>query len=125
LSFYWDAFGIEWMVREKMVSSSFGGLQALNADTWCWAGKPWALSQAHVSCGDTWHWGCLACALGQTARMAADPGETQGSWVQRQDPVLLGLRQDPRLRGPTSRPNSLGSCNRTQCSWVYIRIQGY
>jgi len=36
LSFYWDAFGIEEMVREKIVSSSFGGLQALNADTWCW-----------------------------------------------------------------------------------------
>jgi len=36
LSFYWDAFGIEGMVREKMISSSFGGLQALNADTWCW-----------------------------------------------------------------------------------------
>jgi hypothetical protein len=89
------------------------------------AGKPWVLSHTHVSCGDTWRWGCLACALGQTRAHGCRPWwdprlmgpmsrpsslrspsgpkaqesyiKTQFSWVLQQDPVLLGLHQDSRL----------------------------
>jgi hypothetical protein len=64
----------------------------------------------------------------------ANPSKTQGSWVQRQDPVLLGPRQDPRLMGPASRPvllgpvsglSTLGSCNRTSALWSGVGIQGW
>jgi hypothetical protein len=52
LSFYWDAFGIEGMDEEKMVSFDFGGA----ADTWCW--------------------GCHALgARARQVRLTADPGE--------------------------------------------------
>jgi len=58
--------------------------------------------------------------------VSANPSETQSSWVQRQDPILLGPRQDPRLMGPASGPvllgpasgpSTLGSCNRTSALW--------
>ena len=53
LSFHWDAFGIEGVDEDKMVSSSFGGV-ALGD------------SQPTPPCEDTSPLGCPALVLGQT-----------------------------------------------------------
>jgi hypothetical protein len=53
LSFHWDAFGIEVVDEDKMVSSSFGGV-ALGD------------SQPTPPCEDTSPLGCPALVLGQT-----------------------------------------------------------
>jgi hypothetical protein len=62
LSFHWDVNGIEEMVGEKMVSSSFGGAQASDC-------RHLALGQVNPGCllakwgcrpqsADRWCWGC-------------------------------------------------------------------
>jgi len=61
-----DVFGIEGMVEEKMVSSSFGGAASPGMPTLgARAGKPWALSQTCASHGDTLRSSFLAYVLGQ------------------------------------------------------------
>ena len=47
--------------------------------------------------------------------------KTQFSQAQPQNLIVLGPRQYPSLIGPASGLNSLGSCVRTQCSWVWLR----
>jgi len=66
LSSHRDAFGIEGIVGEKMVSSSFGRAASSEMRTpGVMAGKPWVLSQTRAPHGDTLRSGFPACVLGQ------------------------------------------------------------
>ena len=53
LSFYWDAFDIEWMDEKKMTGLSFGAAAL-------------GVRQPAPPCKDTKRLGCPALALGQT-----------------------------------------------------------
>lgn len=111
LSFYGDVYSIEGMVGEKMTSFSFGGavgpgLQTPSAGT----GKPWVLArQVGLQAIIYRH-----MALGLPWALRPDPHvwlQTQASGFEDQLGKALAL-------GLVSRPILLGSCVRTQVSWV-------
>jgi hypothetical protein len=66
--FHWDAFGIEWMVEKKMVTSSFGGAALGVSQTRVPMGGYLTLGLtclcAGLSSSPTWYRGWLGLTLG-------------------------------------------------------------
>jgi hypothetical protein len=105
--FYWDACGIEGMVREKMISSSFGGATGPELQTPS-ANKPW-VSARQVGL-QTHGVGAALDTRARPACMAIDLGERV--WKPAEDAWALG---------PASGLDAVGPCIKTQVSRVLCR----